>query len=88
MSKRGFVYILTNKSNNVLYAGVTSDLVCRVLQHKGGTGSQFTSKYRVNKLVYYEVADDILTAIAREKQIKSWNRKRKIEIINKFNAKW
>ncbi|HEX2897572.1 MAG TPA: GIY-YIG nuclease family protein [candidate division Zixibacteria bacterium] len=88
MSKRGFVYILTNKSNTVLYTGVTSDLVGRIQEHKNGTGSAFTSKYRVFKLVYYEVADDILSAIAREKQIKSWNRDRKVELINGFNPKW
>ncbi|MGH8016250.1 MAG: GIY-YIG nuclease family protein [Candidatus Zixiibacteriota bacterium] len=88
MSKRGFVYILTNKFNNVLYAGVTNDLIARVHEHKSCTGSQFTSKYRVNKPVYYEVADDILSAISREKQIKSWNRKRKIDLINEFNTNW
>jgi len=88
MNKQGFVYILTNKANRVLYTGVSSDLVGRAYQHKEGTGSAFTSKYRVNKLVYYEVADEIQAAIAREKQIKSWKREKKIELINRFNPEW
>ena len=82
------MYILTNKSNKVLYTGVTSGLVGRVLQHKNGKGSVFTSSYNVNKLVYYEVADDILVAIAREKQIKSWKRQKKLDLINNFNSGW
>lgn len=88
MSKRGFVYILTNKNNKVLYTGVTSELVGRVQKHNDGTGSVFTAKYKVNKLVYYEVSDDMLSAIEREKQIKSWKRKRKLELIEKFNPDW
>ena len=88
MTKQGFVYILTNKSNKVLYTGVTSGLVGRVFEHRNGNGSSFTSKYKVTKLVYYEVADDILVAIAREKQIKSWNRQRKIDLINGSNSEW
>ena len=79
---------MTNKANRVLYTGVSSDLVGRAYQHKEGTGSAFTSKYRVNKLVYYEVADEIQAAIAREKQIKSWKREKKIELINRFNPEW
>ena len=88
MNKKGFVFILTNKANKVLYTGVTSGLVGRVQEHKNGSGSSFTSKYKVNKLVYYEVGDDILSAIAREKQIKSWKRKRKVDLINIFNSEW
>jgi len=88
MNKQGFVYILTNKRNKVLYTGVSSGLVGRVFEHKAGIGSDFTSKYKANKLVYYEVADDIQVAIAREKQIKSWKRQKKIDLINRFNSEW
>jgi putative endonuclease len=67
----GFVYILTNRSNQVLYTGVTRDLVKRVWQHRNGRGSRFTEKYRTHKLVYYELCDDIRGAIEREKQLKA-----------------
>ena len=88
MNKQEFVYILTNKNNKVLYTGVTSGLVGRVIEHKNGEGSTFPSKYKVTKLVYYEVADDIQVAIVREKQIKSWKRPKKIDLITNFNSEW
>ena len=88
MSKRGYDYIMTNQTNRVLYTGVSSDLIKRVHEHKQGKGSVFTSKYKVNKLVFYEVADNILAAIAREKQIKSWKRARKIVLIDSMNPEW
>lgn len=88
MSKPGIVYILTNKNNKVLYTGVTSNLPGRLFEHKNGLGGTFTSKYKANKLIYYEVGDDIVSAIAREKQINSWNRQKKIDLINSFNSAW
>jgi putative endonuclease len=88
MARQSYVYILTNRTNRVLYTGVTSDLVRRVWQHKEGLSSGFTKKYRVTKLVYYEVFSDIRDAIAREKQIKKGPRQRKIDLINSMNPEW
>lgn len=85
MAKQGFVYILTNKSHTVLYTGVTSDLAKRMYQHKNSLMRSFAAKYLANKLVYYEVADDIRSAIAREKQIKAGSRQKKISLINNMN---
>ncbi len=79
---------MTNKSKKVLYTGVTSDLVRRVYEHVQGIGSAFTSKYKLTRLVYYEVADDIQYAIAREKQIKAGSRAKKIKLIDEFNPEW
>ena len=83
-----YVYILTNKYNTVLYTGVTNDLLRRIEEHRSGSGSSFTSKYKVHKLVYYEVSQDITAAIAREKQIKGGSRQRKIELIVSMNPEW
>ncbi len=83
-----YVYILTNKLNTVLYAGVTNDLKKRVYEHKHKFIDGFTKKYNVNKLVYYEVFEDIVQAISREKQIKGWLRRKKIELINSMNPDW
>ena len=88
MPKEMFVYILTNKSNAVLYTGVTSDLKQRVHEHKGGIKSGFTSRYNVNKLVYYEVYSDPYNAISREKQIKAGSRRKKLDLINAMNPEW
>lgn len=88
MSKAGFIYILTNQNNTVLYTGVTSNLVNRIYQHKTGATSGFTSKYNCTKLVWYEHADEIASAIAREKQIKAGSRKRKEYLINAMNPNW
>ena len=85
MHREYCVYIMTNIRNTVLYTGVTNNLKRRVLEHRTGTGGKFTKRYNVNKLIYYEVGDDVNQAIFREKQIKSWNRKRKEELINSFN---
>lgn len=76
---------MTNKVNTVLYVGVTNNLVKRVYQHKNKLASSFTSKYNIDKLVYFEVFEDINEAIAREKQIKAGSRKKKIDLIVKFN---
>ena len=70
MDRQYYVYIMTNKYNTVLYTGVTNDLVRRVYEHKEKLVDGFTKKYNVDKLVYFECADDIKAAIAREKQIK------------------
>ncbi len=83
-----FVYILTNLHNNVLYTGVTNDLERRVFEHKHKIYKGFTSRYNVNKLVYYEIFDMIEAAISREKQIKRYTRSRKQEIITEFNYEW
>ena len=86
--KKGYIYILTNKNNNVLYTGVTSDLIKRIYEHKNGFVEGFTKKYHVHKLIYYEVFEDVGSAIAREKQIKSWLRRKKIALIEAMNPKW
>ncbi|MBR3702907.1 MAG: GIY-YIG nuclease family protein [Alistipes sp.] len=82
------IYILTNKYNNVLYVGVTSNLQQRILQHRNGVFGGFTSKYNVTKVVFIEEHSDIRNAIEREKQIKSWSRKKKIALINEQNPEW
>ena len=88
MQKQSFVYILFNKSDGVLYTGVTSDLVKRVFEHKSKVIKGFTQKYNVDKLGYYEVFEDIEQAILREKQIKAGSRKKKIELIESINPEW
>jgi len=87
--KPGFVYILTNKNNTVLYTGVTSNLPKRVQQHKQKVYElSFTSKYNLNKLVYWEAFQEIGDAIFREKQIKAGSRQKKINLINLLNPEW
>jgi putative endonuclease len=86
--KAYYIYILTNQYNTVFYVGVTNNLIRRVYEHKNKLVKGFTSKYNINKLVYYEVFSDVCDAIYREKQIKSWSRKKKIEMIEKFNPEW
>jgi putative endonuclease len=84
-----FVYIMTNKGNNVLYTGVTSDLQSRCEEHlMKKYPNSFTARYNVNKLVYYEQFDDINEAIAREKQIKGGSRQKKIDLIEYNNLRW
>lgn len=83
-----YTYILASKKNGTLYIGVTNDLKRRVYEHKTLRGSKFTSKHRVNKLVYYETTDNPRAAIIREKQLKKWYRKWKIELIEKNNPNW
>ena len=80
-----FVYIMTDKRNTVLYTGVTNDLGRRAFEHKTGSGGIFTKRYNVNKLIHYEVTNDIRVAISREKQIKSWARRRKEELVHSLN---
>ena len=88
MNKQYYVYIMTNKYNNVLYTGVTNNLQRRVYEHKTGRGGRFTSKYNVTKLVYYEATTNVNSAIAREKQIKAGSRQKKIDLINRMNKDW
>jgi len=74
MSKNYYVYILASKRNGTLYTGMTSDLHKRIWQHKNKFIPGFTEKYKVTNLVYYEIHEDPIEAITREKQIKKWNR--------------
>ena len=83
-----YTYIMTNKRNNVLYAGVTGNLESRVFQHKNKEIVGFTSKYNINKLVYFEEFDNAYDAILREKQIKNWRRQWKLDLIKKHNSKF
>ena len=84
-----FVYILANESNVCLYTGVTNDLTRRLWEHRNKVDkNSYTARYHVNKLVYYEETPSPYAAITREKQIKSWNRKRKNELIESMNPKW
>ena len=85
--KQYYVYIMTNRSGT-LYTGVTNDLLRRVHEHKQGEGSKFTSKYKINPLIYFESCADPREAIAREKQIKGWVRTKKIALIESVNPGW
>ena len=82
------VYILASKRNGTLYIGVTSDLVQRVWQHRNGSFEGFTRQYRVHRLVWYEVHGCMDTAIGREKALKKWNRRWKIDLIEQSNPTW
>jgi putative endonuclease len=85
----GFVYIITNKHHTTLYVGVTSNLYTRSVEHREKLfPKSFTAKYNLDKLVYYEVFDSIVTAIKREKQLKGGSRKKKEALINKYNPEW
>jgi len=87
--KTYYVYIITNKGNNVLYTGVTSNLDKRVQEHKENKyPHSFTSRYKCYKLVHYEMTNNIESALAREKQIKGGSRKQKLELITAENPKW
>jgi putative endonuclease len=85
--KTYFVYIMTNRSQT-LYTGVTGNLMKRVREHKEGIGSEFTAKYRIDRLVYFERFEDIRNAIEREKEIKSWLRIKKMALIVSVNPAW
>nr|WP_064101370.1 GIY-YIG nuclease family protein [Legionella oakridgensis] len=88
MRTESCVYLLTNKHNNVLYTGVTHDLIRRVYEHKNKLEAGFTQKYNVDRLVYFEGCSGIVMAIEREKQIKGWSRKKKHDLINALNPEW
>ncbi len=85
--KHYYVYIMTSPSGT-LYTGMTNDLKRRVYQHKHKLVEGFTAKYDVTRLAYYEETQDVQTAIAREKEIKSWRRSKKLELIKSLNPKW
>ena len=84
-----YVYILANNTNTTLYTGVTNNLLRRVYEHRSNTiPNSFTARYKVHKLVFFEETSDVRSAIEREKQIKSWNRKRKNILIELNNPQW
>ena len=86
--KNYYVYILASERNGTLYVGVTSNLIKRVWQHKSGEVPGFTSEYKVHQLVYYEMHDDILMALKREKNLKAWKRAWKLGLIDHNNPDW
>jgi len=86
--KQYYVYILANKRDGTLYTGVTGNLIKRVYEHKNNIIKGFTQKYKVHNLVYFEILENPLEAIAREKHIKAWKRKWKIELIERVNPEW
>ena len=83
-----YVYILTNKSDRVMYIGVTNNLERRVYEHKQELVEGFTKRYHVHKLVYYETTPDVRSAIEREKQLKGWLRARKNALVESMNPEW
>ena len=83
-----FVYILSNWNDSVLYIGVTNNLPRRLYEHRNGLVEGFTKKYNVHKLVFYEVTNDVYSAISREKQLKNWNRNKKNVLISRMNPQW
>ena len=89
MTRKGYVYILTNKNHTVLYTGITSNLPQRMERHRSGYyQNAFSRKYNVTEFVYYEIFDLVVDAIAREKQIKAGSRQKKIDLINSLNPEW
>lgn len=86
--KSYYVYMLASKRNGTLYIGVTSDLARRVYEHKNDLIEGFTKRYGVHMLVHFEEGNDVVSAIEREKQLKSWHRQWKIKLIEKTNPEW
>ena len=84
----GYFYILSNKRNNVLYAGSTKNLLKRVKEHEKGYQNGFTKKYNVNQLIYYEIFEQVIMARNREKEVKGWKRTKKIRLIESKNKPW
>ena len=80
-----YVYILTNYTKNVLYIGFTNDIVRRIIEHKNGFGSKFTARYKVGYLIHYEEAENVYSAIGREKELKRWSRDKKMRLIRGGN---
>ena len=83
-----YVYILASNKNGTIYIGVTSNLVKRIYEHKNELAEGFTKQYSVHNLVYFEITESVESAIAREKQLKKWNRAWKIRLIEKTNPEW
>jgi putative endonuclease len=88
MNKQYYLYIMSNDTNTVTYTGITNNLYRRIYEHKNKLVKGFTSKYNINKLVYYEICTDIESAILREKQIKAGSRKKKVTLISSINKDW
>ena len=88
MEKLPCAYILTNKPRGTLYIGVTSNLPQRIWQHKNKVTKGFTEKHKLNKLVWYEVHDNMMSAIEREKALKAWKREWKIRVVEEMNPTW
>jgi len=88
MTRQYYIYILTNEHCTVLYVGVTNDLARRVWEHKNSFVDSFTTRYKVSRLVYYEVCEDVTGAIEREKQIKAGSRADKVALIESVNRDW
>jgi putative endonuclease len=88
MEKQPAVYILASQRNGTLYVGVTSDLVKRVWQHKNDLVDGFTQQYKIHRLVWYEMHETMESAIVREKRLKKWKRKWKLELIENSNPDW
>jgi putative endonuclease len=88
MQKQPAVYILASKPNGTLYTGVTSDLITRIWKHQNNVFDGFTKRYNVHALVWYELHSTMESAIKKEKAIKSWPRKWKLELISEFNPSW
>ena len=88
MSEQYYVYVLASRKHGTLYIGVTNDLIRRIYQHKTKAVRGFTKRYGVDTLVYFEIFDDPLSAIAREKQLKKWNREWKVQLIESKNPNW
>ncbi len=88
VGKSYYIYIMTNKYNTVLYTGMTVDLKQRILTHREGLVEGFTKRYKINKLIYYESAEDSDSALYREKQIKNYSRTKKISLVCSVNPQW
>ena len=88
MKNNYYVYIITNRNNNVLYIGITNNLKRRIYEHREKLISGFSKKYNLKKFIYYESTSDVKSAILREKQLKNWHRKWKINLITRFNNGW
>ena len=88
MKEQSYIYFLSNTYNNVLYIGVTNDIVRRTAEHKANINKGFAYKYNCDKLVYYEIFTLMTTAISREKQLKNWKREWKNKLVNDFNLEW
>jgi putative endonuclease len=88
MERNYYVYILASGMYGTLYIGVTNDLARRAWEHKNNVVKGFSEKYSVHRLVWYEIHEDVLAAITREKQLKKWNRDWKVNLIQKMNPEW
>ena len=88
MNKEYYVYLVTNHNNKVMYVGMTNNLARRIYEHKNKLVDGFTKKYNISKLVYFEHTNDVLSAIAREKEIKKWRRDKKNKLVGATNPEW